>query len=59
MGPPELYTPVAAGSDGRGDINGTLPFTTPNAGEFYIDVHDSQSSASRVIACAPLTAGRA
>ena len=59
IGSPELYTPVVAGNDGRGDINVTLPFTTPNAGEFYIDVHDSQSSASRVVACAPLTAGGA
>jgi hypothetical protein len=59
IGSPELYTPVVAGSDGRGDMNVTLPFTTPNAGEFYIDVHDSQSSASRIIACAPLTAGSA
>ena len=57
LGSPELYTPVVAGSDGRGDINITLPFTTPNSGEFYIDVHDSQSSASRIIACAPLAAG--
>ena len=57
LGSPELYTPVAAGTDGRGDITITLPFTTPNSGEFYIDVHDSQSSASRIVACAPLTSG--
>jgi hypothetical protein len=57
IGSPELYTPVVVGNDGRGDINITMPFTTPNSGEFYIDVHDSQSSASRIIACAPLTAG--
>jgi hypothetical protein len=57
LGSPELYRPVVAGNDGRGDINVTLPFTTPNSGEFYIDVHDTQSSASRIVACAPLTAG--
>jgi hypothetical protein len=57
IGSPELYTPVVVGNDGRGDINITMPFTTPNSGEFYIDVHDSPSSASRIIACAPLTAG--
>ena len=57
LGSPELYTAVVAGTDGRGDITVTLPFTTPNSGEFYIDVHDSQSSASRIVACAPLTAG--
>ena len=59
LGAPELYTPVVAGNDGRGDITVTLPFTTPNSGEFYIDVHETQSSASRVVACAPLTAGSA
>lgn len=57
IGSPELYTPVVVGNDGRGDMTVTLPFTTPNSGEFYIDVHDSQSSASRIVACAPLTAG--
>jgi hypothetical protein len=57
IGSPELYTPVVVGNDGRGDINITMPFTTPNSGEFYIDVHDSPSSASRILACAPLTAG--
>ncbi len=57
LGAPELYTPVVAGNDGRGDITVTLPFTTPNSGEFYIDVHETQSSASRIVACAPLTAG--
>jgi hypothetical protein len=59
LGSPELYTPVVVGNDGRGDITVTLPFTTPNAGEFYIDVHDSQSSASRIVACASLTNGSA
>ena len=59
LGSPELYTPIVAGTDGRGDVNVTLPFTTPNAGEFYIDVHDSPSSASGIVACAPLAAGGA
>jgi hypothetical protein len=59
IGSPELYTPVVVGNDGRGDITITLPFTTPNSGEFYVDVHDSQSSASRIVACAPLSAGSA
>jgi hypothetical protein len=57
IGSPELYTPVVVGNDGRGDMTVTLPFTTPNSGEFYLDVHDSQSSASRIVACAPLTGG--
>lgn len=59
IGSPELYTPVVVGTDGRGDMTVSLPFTTPNAGTFYIDVHDSPSSASRIVACAPLTAGGA
>jgi hypothetical protein len=59
IGSPELYPPVVASNDGRGDVTLTLPFTTPNAGEFYVDVHDSQSSASRVVACAPLAAAGA
>jgi len=57
IGSPELYTPVVVGNDGRGDITITLPFTTPNTGEFYVDVHDSQTSASRIVACAPLITG--
>src|SRR5687768_14033010 len=59
LGAPELYTPVVAGNDGRGDITVTLPFTTPNSGQYFIDVHETQSSASRIVACAPLTAGGA
>ena len=59
VGSPELYPPVVASTDGRGDVTVTLPFTTPNAGEFYADVHASQSSASPVAACAPLAAGTA
>ena len=57
LGAPELYTPVVTGNDGRGDITVTLPFTTPNSGEYFIDVHETQSSASRIVACAPLSAG--
>ncbi|MGQ0712571.1 MAG: hypothetical protein ACT4PJ_02440 [Gemmatimonadaceae bacterium] len=56
VGSPELYQPVAASSEGRGDVIVTLPFTTPNAGEFYIDVHSTGSSASPVIACGALGA---
>ena len=54
IGSPDLYKPVVVGNDGRGDITITLPFTTPTIGEFYVDVHDSQTSASRIVACAPL-----
>ncbi len=54
LGSPDLYQPVAASNDGRGDVIVTLPFTTPNAGEFYIDVHSTGSSASPVIACGAL-----
>jgi hypothetical protein len=56
IGSPELYAPIVAGNDGRGDVTVTLPFTTPNAGEYYVDVHETQSSASRIVACAPLAA---
>ena len=56
IGAPELYAPVVVAADGRGDITVTLPFTTPNTGEFYVDVHASPSSASRIAACAPLAA---
>ncbi len=59
VGSPELYAPLVVGTDGRGDVTVTLPFTTPNAGEFYVDVHASQSSASQIVACAPLAAGGA
>jgi hypothetical protein len=59
IGSPELYAPVVVSTDGRGDVTVTLPFSTPNAGEFYVDVHASQSSASPVAACAPLAAGSA
>ena len=59
IGSPELYAPVVGSTDGRGDVTVTLPFTTPNAGEFYVDVHASPSSASPVVACAPLAAGSA
>ena len=54
LGSPELYQPVTASNEGRGDVIVTLPFTTPIAGEFYIDVHGTGSSASPVIACGPL-----
>lgn len=56
IGSPELYAPIVVGNDGRGDVTVALPFTTPNAGEFYVDVHETQSSASRIAACAPLAA---
>src|SRR5687767_8475526 len=39
IGSPELYTPVVADNEGRGDIIVTPPSTTPTSGEFYIDVH--------------------
>lgn len=54
LGSPDLYLPVTASHEGRGDVIVTLPFTTPNAGEFYIDVHSTGSSASPVIACGVL-----
>jgi hypothetical protein len=54
LGSPESYQPVMASNEGRGDVIVTLPFTTPTAGEFYIDVHSTGSSASPVIACGTL-----
>jgi hypothetical protein len=59
IGAPELYTAATAGNDGRGDVTVTLPFTTPNSGEFYVDIHATQSSASRIVACGSLTPGGA
>lgn len=56
LGSPDLYQPVSAGNEGRGDVIVTLPFTTPNAGEFYIDVHATGSAASPVVACGTLGA---
>ena len=56
LGSPDSYQPVMASTEGRGDVIVTLPFTTPNAGEFYIDVHSTGSSASPVIACGALAA---
>lgn len=56
LGSPDLYQPVMASNEGRGDVIVTLPFTTPNAGEFYIDVHATGSSASPVVACGALGA---
>lgn len=56
LGSPEQYQPITASNEGRGDVIVTLPFTTPNAGEFYIDVHATASSASPVVACGTLGA---
>jgi hypothetical protein len=56
LGSPELYQPVVASNEGRGDVIVTLPFTTPNAGEFYVDVHSTGSSASPVVGCGALAA---
>lgn len=56
LGSPESYQPIAASNEGRGDVIVTLPFTTPNAGEFYVDVHATGSSASPVVACGALAA---
>jgi hypothetical protein len=56
IGSPELYPLATADENGRADMTATLPFSTPRAGEFYVDVHASSSAASRPVACGSLAA---
>lgn len=57
IGPPDAYTPLAIGADGRGETTVTLPFSTPATGTFSVNVHKSSSELGTIIACGPLTMG--
>ena len=54
VGVSSMYTPVVAGADGRGEATVTLPYTTPNQGEFFVEVH-APGRAAGVVACGNLT----
>ena len=54
VGISSMYTPVVAGADGRGEATVTLPYTTPNQGEFFVEVH-APGRASGIVACGNLT----
>jgi hypothetical protein len=54
VGMPTMYSPVVAGADGKGSATVILPYTTPNAGEFFVNVH-SPTNPSSIVACGNLT----
>lgn len=55
VGPPDSYTPITIGTNGRGEISVTLPFSTPTQGQFYVNVHKSATDLKTIVACGPLT----
>ena len=54
VGISSMYTPVVAGADGSGEATVILPYTTPNAGEFFVQVRAS-GGAPGAVACGNLT----
>jgi hypothetical protein len=54
VGISSMYTPVVVGADGRGEATVILPYTTPNQGEFFVEVHPP-GRVSGVVACGNLT----
>ena len=57
VGPADAYSPLVIGSDGRGEVTVTLPFSTPTAGNYSVNVHKSAAEMGVIIACGPLTMG--
>ena len=54
VGISSMYTPVVAGADGKGEATVVLPYTTPNQGEFFVEVH-GPGRAPGIVACGNLT----
>jgi hypothetical protein len=55
VGPTDAYTPITIGAAGRGEATVTLPFSTPTAGSFSVNVHKSETELGTIVACGPLT----
>jgi hypothetical protein len=53
VGISSMYTPITAGADGKGEATVVLPYTTPNQGEFFVNVH-APARAPGIVACGNL-----
>ncbi|MEP6691812.1 MAG: hypothetical protein ABJD07_11695 [Gemmatimonadaceae bacterium] len=54
LGPSLAYPPIAVGPDGTGAASAIVPSGTPNAGNYFVDVHQSAPSVRAIIACGNL-----
>ncbi|MEJ7811225.1 MAG: hypothetical protein WKG32_12500 [Gemmatimonadaceae bacterium] len=55
VGPPASYPPITVGQDGSGTAEVTLPMSTPNQGQYMVDVHHSAEQTGMIVSCGNLT----
>ena len=54
VGPPAAYTPLTVDGTGAARIEATLPFATPGAGSYSVNVHMSPTQMGMIVGCADL-----
>jgi hypothetical protein len=57
VGPTPSYEPITIGSDGKGEVTTTLPFSTPTTGEYFVNIHKSSTEMGTIVACGDLALG--
>lgn len=54
LGPPQAYSPLRVGGDGRAEADAVLPVPVPTSGEYSINVHASVNNMGTILACGNL-----
>jgi hypothetical protein len=58
-GPPlggmKPYSPITTDGKGNGVSKATLPITVPDSGSFNVNIHESSSNMSKIVACGDLS----
>ncbi len=52
------YTPISIDEKGSGSSTATLPVALPDTGSFHVNVHESATNMSKIVACGDLTSGK-
>ncbi len=57
VGQASAYTPIKISKSGSGKVDVTLPFTVPDNGSYYINIHKSASDMGTIVSCGDLSMG--
>ena len=54
FGPPDAYSVLKVGGDGKAEADATLPVPMPRQGQYFVNVHASADNMGTIVACGNL-----
>jgi CHRD domain len=57
VGQASAYTPIKMSKSGTGKVDLTLPFTIPDNGSYYVNIHKSATDMGTIVSCGDLSMG--